>query len=428
MENEMEIAKENEPKVVNLILKTWTSDVGGIFDYSTKSVITVKDIIAESTYVVRDKTSNRIDNISQHSLIQKHEDLLFHVIIDINNNYSLYNPIPKHLKLNSENLNYLNNKIWYVIKSEEANEDDNCNEEYSISENDIIKFGKVKFAVQKIHFENENNEPATPIKDSKKYNVSELNKDCPPLFDYEYIVDKEKIINIENEDENENEDKPKCTICGYSRIKEDEESETDRGDSNTLICLCNCKDKFVHLECINSKKEEKNKEEKEEEKKEEEKEIDTSITLNNFQCRYCKAQYPLKYKIIDKDNESKVFYTIEIKEPNSCDYMILESLDKMRDEQYCKSIHIICLNKESITLGRGTDNNIVETDISISRNHAIFYCDKNEGKIYLKNRSKKFGTSVLVKKEISLLDKKIYLQVGRTYIEAYRGINEDKSN
>ena len=420
MEDVMEIAKENEPKVVNLILKTWTSDVGGIFDYSTKSVITVKDIIAESTYVIRDKTNHRIDNISQHSSIQNTEDLLFHVIIDINNNYSLYNPIPKHLKLNSENLNYLNNKIWYVIKSEEANEDDNCNEEYSISENDIIKFGKVKFAVQKIHFENENNEPATPIKDSKKYNVSELNKDCPPVFDYEYIVDKEKIINIENIDENENKDEPKCILCDKTRLNGDEEAETDRGDSLTLICLCNCKDKFLHLECLNSNmKEEKNV-------------IDTSITLTNFQCRFCKAQYPLKYKIIDKDNKSKVFYTIKEyekqKEQTPGDYMILESLDKMHDEQYCKSIHIINLNNEHITMGRGTDNNIVESDISISRNHAIFYCDKNEGKIYLKNKSKKFGTSVLVRKEISLLDKKIYLQVGRTYIEAYRGINEDKNN
>ena len=46
---------EGEPKVVNLTLKTWTSDVGGIFDYSTKSVQTVKNIISESTYVVRDK-------------------------------------------------------------------------------------------------------------------------------------------------------------------------------------------------------------------------------------------------------------------------------------------------------------------------------------------------------------------------------------
>ena len=40
-----------------------------------------------------------------------------------------------------------------------------------MSENDIIKFGKVKFAVKKIHFENENDDPATPMGDPKNYNT-----------------------------------------------------------------------------------------------------------------------------------------------------------------------------------------------------------------------------------------------------------------
>ena len=97
---------ENEPKVVNLLLKTWPNDIGGIFDYSTKSVQTVKNIIVESTYVIRDKNNNSIENKQQHSSIQKNnEDLLFHVLIDINNKYSLYNPIPRRYKLNNENIN-----------------------------------------------------------------------------------------------------------------------------------------------------------------------------------------------------------------------------------------------------------------------------------------------------------------------------------
>ena len=126
---------------------------------------------------------------------------------------------------------------------------------------------------------------------------------------------------------------------------------------------------------------------------------------------------------------NEIKYTIDYKdnEPKFGDYMILESLDKKRNNEYCKSIHIIKLNKlnnEYITLGREGDNDIVDDDISISRNHAIFCYNKNEGKIYLKNKSKKFGSQVLIKKGFNLLDKKIHLQVGRTYIEAYRGIKE----
>ena len=82
------------------------------------------------------------------------------------------------------------------------------------------------------------------------------------------------------------------------------------------------------------------------------------------------------------------------------------------------------LSQVSILIQREGDNDIVDDDISISRNHAIFCYNKNEGKIYLKNKSKKFGSQVLIKKGFNLLDKKIHLQVGRTYIEAYRGIKE----
>ena len=107
---------ENEPKVVNLLLKTWPNDIGGIFDYSTKSVQTVKNIIVESTYVVRDKNNNSIENKQQHSSIQKNnEDLLFHVLIDINNKYSLYNP-QKMILSNLEKLNLLLKKFILRMK------------------------------------------------------------------------------------------------------------------------------------------------------------------------------------------------------------------------------------------------------------------------------------------------------------------------
>ena len=86
-----------------------------IFDYSKKSVQTVKNIIVESTYVVRDKNNNLIENKPQQGSIQKNDDLLFHVLIDINNKYSLYNPIPKHFKLNNENINIFFLMILFII-------------------------------------------------------------------------------------------------------------------------------------------------------------------------------------------------------------------------------------------------------------------------------------------------------------------------
>ena len=124
-------------------------------------------------------------------------------------------------------------------------------------------------------------------------------------------------------------------------------------------------------------------------------------------------QYPVKFKLEGID---KIFYLVDINEPKNCDFMILESIDYKQYEQYYKSIHIIKFLKETITVGRESYNDVVDKDISISRNHALLKL-KND-KIYIENVSKKFGTQVLVRKPIQILDKTIYLQIGRTYVEA----------
>jgi hypothetical protein len=109
--------------------------------------------------------------------------------------------------------------------------------------------------------------------------------------------------------------------------------------------------------------------------------------------------------------------------------MILESIDFKQNSQYYKSIHIVKLIKEGspITIGRENSNDIIERDISISRKHALLRFNKEDGKISIQNWEGKFGTLVLVKKPIKVSDKPIYLQVGRTYIEACL-INLEKYN
>ena len=103
-------------------------------------------------------------------------------------------------------------------------------------------------------------------------------------------------------------------------------------------------------------------------------------------------------------------------------------MDYKKEDKYCKSIHIINLENEYITIGRENDKDIIEKDISISRFHAVLKYNKINGKICLQNKSKKFGTLVLVKNPIKVLDKTIDLQVGRTYIEAKLGIKEEMKN
>ena len=403
---------QNNSKILILLLRTWTNDIGGIYDYSTKSIKQITDYVVESTYIVREK-SNKFRNEKQHSNIEDDEDLIFFVMKE-EEIFKIINFIPKNLELTNDNCIYLNNKIWYVIRNEDANEnDDNTNEDYYLSVNDIIKFGKTKFAVQVIHIENNNKniDPPMAVNDLMKYDVTKLNQNCPPVFDYVFDVQKNLRDSMDVEEESNQE--KKCFICKKAKFVQ-ENSETDDGESDTLISLCNCKEKgLAHVECLREHFHET----------EESKLVDKSIIIENFECPVCKEQYPLRYK---SDKGGGIKYLSEYyKEPKEGDYLILESLDYKKDDKYCKSIHIINLENEYITIGRENDKDIVEKDISISRFHAVLKYNKINGKICLQNKSKKFGTLVLVKNPIKVLDKTIHLQVGRTYIEAKLGNKEE---
>lgn len=88
----------------------------------------------------------------------------------------------------------------------------------------------------------------------------------------------------------------------------------------------------------------------------------------------------------------------------------------MKENNNIKAIHVITLDEQSkIIMGRGHDSDVRINDISVSRSHAnlTFY----NGKIKIMDMKSKFGTLALIKKELPILDKKIQLQIGRTYLE-----------
>ena len=408
---------KNDNKILYLNLNTWESDSNYIFDYTSNEIKSIKAFISEATYVV--KTNNDVfQNIEQHADIQtKNGDvLLFHVNNGSNNTYILINPIPNNLKYKEINFEYLNNKIWYVLKTvdlENKEKNSNCNEEYYLNENDIIKIGRVKYTVRKIHLLQKDNNlkglaPPIPAIDIK-YKISDLNKGLDPVFNF--IVEDFIGYNDINEKKiNSNEIKNiRCIYCNeYNIIK-----ETDDGD-NFLISICEC-EKKVHLKCL--KDFFKN---NLQEKNDDNENIITYVnvmTFNDFECPDCHTPYPTRFKLKDND---KIFNLIDINEPNDCNYIILESIDYKPDDKYCKLIHIIKLikkNGEPYKIGRDNDNDIIDRDISISRHHAILRFNEEDGNIIIQNWESKFGTLILVRKPIKILDKKIYLQVGKTYIE-----------
>ncbi|MCQ2821357.1 MAG: FHA domain-containing protein [archaeon] len=92
----------------------------------------------------------------------------------------------------------------------------------------------------------------------------------------------------------------------------------------------------------------------------------------------------------------------------------------MKENCNIKSIHVITLNNtdEPTTIGRGHESDVRINDISVSRSHALLKYDRESGRLLLRDLRSKFGTLVLLKRPLTIKEKKIHLQIGRTYIEA----------
>ena len=90
----------------------------------------------------------------------------------------------------------------------------------------------------------------------------------------------------------------------------------------------------------------------------------------------------------------------------------------MKENCNIKSIHVIKLTGDNITIGRGHESDVRINDISVSRSHACLKYDSNTGGLLLRDLRSKFGTLVLLKRPLTIKERKIHLQIGRTYIEA----------
>jgi len=77
-----------------------------------------------------------------------------------------------------------------------------------------------------------------------------------------------------------------------------------------------------------------------------------SYNMKSFNCEICKTPYPLRFK-----SGESYFDLIDSNRPN-CNYIVLESLNQVKDNNNYKSIHVITLNEdEKIILVKQEINN-----------------------------------------------------------------------
>ena len=386
---------------LNLFTRTWVRDSYGLYDYESIETKNIHCLLSDSVNLSRKKTE--IKTNSTKKFLDPEDELLLNVKYEKNDKYIISNEILNSIEPTEKNIQDLENKIWYVLPSENNQNIENKqtiinpNKNYFLCKNDIIKLGRVKYAINEIHIPKRKNDIDFEIKNdnfennnNEDYNINSINLHSFPIFNFIYICKNE---------ENKNEDSI-CKIC-YS-------NENDI--KNPLVHLCKCKGgiNFAHYECIKKWMETKL------EIKENEKKTVKNYIIKSFNCEICKTPYPFKFKIEGND---KIFNLINIEKPN-CDYIILESLNQIKHDSNVKSIHLIQLNDDFIIIGRGHFCDIRINDISVSRNHACLKYDYESGKLLIKDLKSKFGTLILIKKPLEIKEKKICLQIGRTYIEA----------
>ena len=393
----------NEKYVLSLCTKTWVRDSHGLFDYESNQTKHLNAILAESVFITRKK--HEIKTVNNPKQLQEEEELLFNVRHDDINKFVLESPVPVRIQPNQKNINDLSNKIWYILKNDPIKSNNsnqviiNTNDDYYLCKNDVIKLGRVKYSLNEINIPSRQNniDTAPPMTDITKYDIDDLNKNTEPVFDFIFKArDSSEYTDIP-------EDERLCKIC-YSE-------ENDR-ENNPLVHLCNCNGglRFSHYMCIKRWMETKL------QIKENEKKTVKSYNIKSFNCEICKTPYPFKFKL---NGIEKPFELIELEKPVGCDYIVLESLNQMKENCNIKSIHVIQLGTDELIIGRGHESDIRINDISVSRSHAKLRYDMENGTILLRDLKSKFGTLILIKKPLQIKEKKIHIQIGRTYIEGW---------
>ena len=397
-------ANPTEKFFLSLSTRTWSRDSHGLFDYESEQTRHLNAILDENIYIGRKK--HEILPIKDVQNFNQEDEILFEIKHEHNSNkYILDSPVPIKIEPTQKNINDLSNKIWYILKNDPLKSNNskqmvvNTNDDYYLCKNDVIKLGRVKYSINEINIPSRGNniEAVPPLSDIKKYDIDNLNKNTEPVFnfifngkdasEYNDIPDDEKI----------------CKIC-YS-------DENNR-ESNPLVHLCNCNGglRFSHFMCIKKWMETKLL------IKENDKKTVKCYFIKSFNCEICKTPYPFKFKLTGIE---KPFELIDLQKPIGRDYIILESLNQVKDNCNIKCIHVIQLNNDDLIIGRGHESDIRINDISVSRNHAKLKYNQENGTILLRDLKSKFGTLVLIKKPLEIKEKKIHIQIGRTYIECW---------
>ena len=307
----------------------------------------------------------------------------------------------KLLKIKCKEKNKGNNKLFSYHS--QTNKELNINEDFNVMEfNDTDEDKDEEIKGEKNKFITENEE-------SKKH--------------LKHIIVKDKESSEKNSNHyNDNNKNKRVKICRICYLEEYDKY------NNPLIKPCKCSGsmKYIHYECllhwiktkisVESSSYSSN-------------ELLSVYTLSPLECELCKTKLPnylrhkkeiysllnLDKKFNEEINLNKKGEKISKKRRENKDsYIIFDSIAPQRIESRFR--FFVKFNENNILkIGRGLDMQLVLNDISVSRNHCQLKIE-DDGSIVLEDNNSKFGSLVLIQKEIEILKGNcLNIQVGTNY-------------
>jgi len=380
---------------------TWSRDSHGLFDFESKNLTKKRLNVNDPSMYMRH--GNDVHQAKYDASESFQNQRLMHSVSDddkalvkiVNHNNCLYvesaayqpHKVDQDIKKQADGKKTQEN-MYLVVRSLKHND---VRQHYDIQEKDILKIGRIKFAVKEIGYSIESQAMVADESEEMKEKGHTANSIFTTSNDEEWEEFEEVQAITKGGSGKEDE---KCRFC-YS-----DEATVE----NPLLISCKCAGSvgYLHLACLKQWLNFKM-------TKQQVSEGFTSIFWKAFECEICKHAYPLTFKA-----QNKKYNLVEYEKPTG-DFLVLESLS--HEKNTSRIIHVIkpSLLKSEFKLGRGHNADLRINDISVSRVHSMIKLQN--GKFILEDNDSKFGTMVLVKQRTPLLP--LYnkaVQVGRTVV------------
>ena len=316
--------------------------------------------------------NNKIVKIKHQSDLENNENIcfLFFAEVDYNSNIHIDNLLAGNIIYqNKELINEIEKNLWYVIQPKKQGISRINKMNYFLNEGDIIKLGDIKFVINEINisYDIKKKISSEKIKDDKRKR---------PYVDINLVAEPflSEKINIYKQ----------CKLC--TKTFDIQICECEKKSHFSCFALKNGNDKNNYTKTNNDKV--------------------IKYFIKNFFCDKCNCQYSFRYRIPDKNT---ILYSVPIDSIGRESYMIMESIGT-KD----KTVFFIILSKGDIIIGKNEKTDVIIDDPSIKEQHAKFIFNKNTGRVRIESLYEKkndFDTSVLIRNDITLCEKKILLKV-----------------